>query len=83
MAIVIEWAGFHINAKMITGTNWSNIGRNSYEGRLYISGWPAPGFLTRDFTKQEDAVAAVAEVVRSMRNSDDETRPSEPAAAPQ
>jgi hypothetical protein len=77
MAIVIEWAGFHINAKMITGTNWSNIGRNSYEGRLYISGWPAPGFLTRDFAKQEDAVAAVAEVVRSMKSSDDRALPDE------
>jgi len=78
MATVIEWAGFHINAKMITGTNWSNIGRNSYEGRLYIAGWPAPGFLTRDFTKEEDAIAAVAEVVRSMKSSDDHIRSSAP-----
>jgi len=63
---------------MIAGVNWSNIGRNSYEGRLYIAGWPAPGFLARDFQKQEDAVEAVAEVIRNMQNPDDRVVTAEP-----
>jgi hypothetical protein len=78
MANVIEWAGFHINAKMIAGANWSNIGRNSYEARIYIAGWPAPGYLSRDFQKQDDAIAAIAEVVRNMQDADDRIPTSDP-----
>jgi hypothetical protein len=77
MANVIEWAGFKVNVKMIAGANWSHIGRNAYECRVYISGWPAPGFLSRDFQKQEEAVAAIAEVVRNMQNPDDLAPPGE------
>jgi hypothetical protein len=77
MANVIEWAGFHINARMIAGANWSNIGRNSYEARIYIAGWPTPGYLSKDFQKQDDAIAAIAEVVRNMQSPDERMTPGE------